>query len=411
MISDEVTAKIAAIVGAQSDSEDAGPAVPSDPETAINLLLDHITKQSEDLDEARENLDTARQSNENLDQSYGYIQKQYRKASESAVREVEKNRELEAKVKTLQEQLTFGLKQRDLHAQAIKAKRGDELVKLEKQNAFLLAQARLTGDAIRHKATEYDRMKAQYAVMEVENARISDQARSLAMRNEDLNERIRVQNARAIGVFGDPDSEGSEASFTPVKKPKKGKKTKKVDPDETDNDPYVDSPPVPPAPASPVVSPISNAGSGAQLTRAALSRQTRSAASTLNVPNSASAPASTSGSREMRRTSSRTNSAANRAARAASSNLPTEAELNSQPDITASLTALARATETGNPTNQADETGQTVDGGTGFWCKWTVGRDRCPMIFDTKEVSGKGNHLNHTNSVVLGCALGDKARC
>jgi chromosome segregation ATPase len=158
-------------------------------------------------------LAASRKQIENLSSDNGFIREQYNQASNRAVEEVKKVAILEQQAKTLRSQLSLGLKQRDLHFTAIKAKLAEEHEKMRLQNSFLLEQSRRTDDKIRLNAQRYESVKRENNSFSLERKALEEAIRGLrakvdaaVRRNERLVDQNQALLAKELGVMQDMDS-------------------------------------------------------------------------------------------------------------------------------------------------------------------------------------------------------------
>ncbi|WWD17455.1 hypothetical protein CI109_101896 [Kwoniella shandongensis] len=159
-------------------------------------------------------------SRETLLSDNDFLRTQYNNASEKAVQEVNRSRELTARVKTLKEQLDFGLKQRKIINEEAAKKREDEIRQLKGQVKILLDQSRRTDDTVRRKATFYDRYKAEYDQLVATLSEQTTKIEKLELRNEELCDQIATLRAAQMGVLGedgdeetDDDDAGEDESY------------------------------------------------------------------------------------------------------------------------------------------------------------------------------------------------------
>ena len=146
-------------------------------------------------------LASADSSLETLTNDLNYFRAQYSEARDRVIAEEERTTELESLLGTLRGQLTLGLKQRDMHYDAVRGHRADELERYRVRNKLLLDQARLTDDGIRYKA-------ALYEVMRKENHQLKDKTRKdrykikkFRNRIEELRDQLQMMRAREMGIF------------------------------------------------------------------------------------------------------------------------------------------------------------------------------------------------------------------
>lgn len=148
----------------------------------------------------------------NLSDENDFFRQQYQQASNSAVESVRQARELEDEVEKLRSQLKLGLKQRNMHYEAIHAKREAEAVKLRATNTILLEQSRRTDDAIRRKAALYDKYRTENDQLRAHESAWQERYAALQERNEELADQVAALRGKQMGVFGD-DDEG-ESDYT-----------------------------------------------------------------------------------------------------------------------------------------------------------------------------------------------------
>lgn len=136
-----------------------------------------------------------------------FFRQQYQQASNSAVESVRQARELEDEVEKLRSQLKLGLKQRNMHYEAIHAKREAEAVKLRATNAILLEQSRRTDDAVRRKAALYDKYRTENEQLREHESAWQDRYAALQERNEELADQVAALRGKQMGVFDDDEGE------------------------------------------------------------------------------------------------------------------------------------------------------------------------------------------------------------
>lgn len=168
-----------------------------------------------DSSDVVQNVRQLRQSNEDLlekcqslTSDNEFLRKQYTLASDRAMEEVQRTEALEATIAQLRQQLKYGLKQRELHVDAIKSQRSAENTRLRAQMHILLQQSRLTDDAVRKKAARFSEMALRNAQLEKQQAQHAEQLQALEERNEELLEQIEMLRANQLGVLDDSDDEG-----------------------------------------------------------------------------------------------------------------------------------------------------------------------------------------------------------
>jgi predicted nuclease with TOPRIM domain len=160
-------------------------------------------------------LDTAQSRVQSLVEENAWIRRMYDSASNSAAEEARRNDDLKKEMKILRQQLKLGLRQKDLHGEAIRSQWTAENAKLRAQVKILLDQSRLTDDAIREKAIKYPRVHERNKKLEQDLRESRQRNETLKERNEELRDQVEVLRARQMGVFqpgpGDEDeSEGEE---------------------------------------------------------------------------------------------------------------------------------------------------------------------------------------------------------
>jgi len=168
----------------------------------IEFLITECDNLTTQLDNVRSLLERANEKNETLSEENDFFRTQYSLASNQAVASVRQVSDLEAQVDKLQKQLTIGLKQRNMHYEAIHAKRQVEMEKLIKSNGFLLAQSRRTDDSVRRKATLYDRYKEHNDRLVDQNHALNKRYESLQERNEELADMNAALRGEKMGAFG-----------------------------------------------------------------------------------------------------------------------------------------------------------------------------------------------------------------
>jgi hypothetical protein len=182
-------------------------------------------------------LKRARSALKNAESDASFLRDQYQTASSSAVAEVQRANELAAKVAKLENLLSVGLKQRDLHAGAVARKAAGEIQVLRDQLNLLLAQSRRTDDTLRHKAALYARMHKESQERERELHDARSRADVVTRRNTELRDQVTLLRGRLLGAF-DPASASDDGEGD--------------DGDETDDDapaPAQQAPPRPPPPS------------------------------------------------------------------------------------------------------------------------------------------------------------------
>jgi hypothetical protein len=142
-----------------------------------------------------------------------FFREQYQTASDSAVAEVAKSTDLEERMTILQGQLKHGLKQREMHTAAIRAQHEKEVAKLSGQIKILLAQSRLTDDAVRAKAVQFPRVEMQLERAEILLKRAERKIDSLVDRNDELLSHIEVLRAKQMGILVDTQDDSEDEDY------------------------------------------------------------------------------------------------------------------------------------------------------------------------------------------------------
>lgn len=146
---------------------------------------------------------------ENLSADREFFRIEYIKARDRVNAQEQRAKELDEQIATLREQLTLGLKQRDLHFDAIKAQRSAENAQYRMQNKLLLDQSRLTDDTIRRKASQFGPLKKENDLLKEGVWEQKQKVLKLQRRNDELLAQVEVLRAREMGVFGDEDDDTS----------------------------------------------------------------------------------------------------------------------------------------------------------------------------------------------------------
>jgi hypothetical protein len=193
-------------IAAQTDS------VPEVPSVDVKALEEQIAAKDADRKKWRSRAKRAESEVTSLTEDLQFIREQYTQASESAVREVAKADELEAKVVTLQEQLKFGLKQRELHNDAVSRKQGKELAILRAKNKILLDQSRRTDDEVRRKAAAYPELESQSEHLEQLLRNAMKKIDELSNRNNQLLGQVELLTATQMGLVAD-SSDNEDGSY------------------------------------------------------------------------------------------------------------------------------------------------------------------------------------------------------
>jgi len=209
----ELQVKLASAPTEAADNSSSDPELAKKSERIVFLIAecDTLTTRLEDV---QSTLERANDKNQTLSEENDFFRAQYSLASNQAVASVRKVNDLEAQVEKLQKQLTLGLKQRNMHYEAIHAKREVEMDKLRKSNEFLLAQSRRTDDTTRRKATLYDRYKEHNDRLVDENHTLNRRYNALQERNEELADMNAALRGEKMGAFGGAEvgASGSEWS-------------------------------------------------------------------------------------------------------------------------------------------------------------------------------------------------------
>ena len=192
-------------VASPAPEKEAEPAAPD-----VATLLERLQTQTNLVKSLQAELAQAEERHATLAEEHLFFQTQYQIASNSAVAEVRRVQELEEKLEMVRSQLKVGLKQRDIHYEAVKAKRAAEETKLKGQLHILLEQSRRTDDTVRRKAAAYDRFKEENERLSSQNYDLRTKCSSLAERNEELVEHITTLRARQMGVYDRDEDSGSE---------------------------------------------------------------------------------------------------------------------------------------------------------------------------------------------------------
>jgi hypothetical protein len=165
------------------------------------------TKRDDEIADLKSRLEYAEDRNKSLLSDTDFLRRQYSKASERATSEAQRVVALEKEMEILRGQLKFGLRQRVLHNEAIKAQRDAEMVKLRAQVKILLDQSHLTDDAVRAKAVQYPENKARLKTAERELREAREKLDRALARNEELRDQVEVLRARQMGILEEDDDE------------------------------------------------------------------------------------------------------------------------------------------------------------------------------------------------------------
>lgn len=140
-----------------------------------------------------------------------FFRDQYQTASTSAVAEVARADKLASQVTRLKEQLSLGLKQRNLHFQATLAAHAKSEEKAKYQLNLLLAQSRRTDDRIRHRAAQYERLVKENRTYETELHEARSRADTLQKRNNELLDQVATLRGRLMGAFDSVSNSASDS--------------------------------------------------------------------------------------------------------------------------------------------------------------------------------------------------------
>jgi cell division protein FtsB len=150
-----------------------------------------------------------------LSSDLAFTKNLYDTASTRAVENADLSRELQAKLGIKEGQLITGLKQKDIHSTAVRARDQQLILTLQAQNKLLLDQARKTDDALRAKAVMYPRMKKENEELLATNADLEGRVENLSKRNEQLVDQVQALRARQMGILqGNEQEEEDEGSET-----------------------------------------------------------------------------------------------------------------------------------------------------------------------------------------------------
>lgn len=199
--------KIGSAIPAEQEAGDTTNSAPSvSAEEVARLLAEKDAETKKERIRAKR----AEKANRETEQTLQFIRERYDEASSSAVREVNKAKELEEKVERLQGQLRFGLKQRDAHLTSVVAQYKTEVEKCRGQVKMLLDQNRLTDDNVRMRAAAYRGLKTDNTRLEVELRSAKAKNKFLSDRNDDLVGQVELFRARQMGVLAVVDDSDDE---------------------------------------------------------------------------------------------------------------------------------------------------------------------------------------------------------
>lgn len=203
---DELQAKL------QSASDDADPASAT---TALSLPDDapaeeRIQERDGVIAALRKELKRAKKSHKTTKGDLAFMREQYEVASSSAVQEVNRAKDLGAQVTKLREQLTLGLKQRDLFNSAAIDAATSDAQQARSQVTLLLEQSRRTDDAIRRKAAQHHQLTKTNQELEVELHQARSKVHDLGKRNDELSSTNADLRARLMGVYDKVDESSDD---------------------------------------------------------------------------------------------------------------------------------------------------------------------------------------------------------
>lgn len=187
-----------------------------------HTLLTQLDELNSTVSDLESRLASAGSSLESMSEQYAFIRGQYDTASTAAAREVQLNRELTERINRLKGQLDFGLKQKDLHFEAIKQKLEDETQKLRLQNKLLLDQSRATDDTIRKRAQLFIPVKKENEVLREQVGCLEGRVDKLSTRNEELVSQVERMRAIQMGIMDDGGGAGDDATDTETSSSEEG---------------------------------------------------------------------------------------------------------------------------------------------------------------------------------------------
>ena len=148
---------------------------------------------------------------ETLTTDLNYFRAQFHEARDRVIAGEKQTAELEALLGTLRGQLSLGLKQRDIHYDAVRKHRADELESYRVRNKLLLDQARLTDDGIRYKAAQYEFLKRENNQLREKVYQDSHRITKFRKRTGDLRNLLQTMRAREIETFDDAENASTDA--------------------------------------------------------------------------------------------------------------------------------------------------------------------------------------------------------
>lgn len=205
-----LTAKLQAVEDVEEElsqlaaSQESPDTEPLPVEQQIKLLHKKVKKKASALKSAQSDVD--------------FFRDQYQNASTRAVQEVDRANKLEEEVKRLQDRLTLGLKQRDLHTAAAAKKHAANAKQSQMQLNLLLEQSRRTDDAVRKKASAHNRLIRENREFEAELHIARSKADELSKRNQELSEQVAILRGRVMGAF-DPVESDDDTVDEPIDVP------------------------------------------------------------------------------------------------------------------------------------------------------------------------------------------------
>ncbi|KLT44208.1 hypothetical protein CC85DRAFT_283726 [Cutaneotrichosporon oleaginosum] len=187
---------------AKSDTDDLGTTA----STTVTVPADapaeeQIVERDTIITNLRKELKRSKKAHKTTKGDLEFIRAQYETASSSAVHEVNRAKELEAEVKKLREQLTLGLKQKDMVNRAAVATARLDAEKARRQVNVLLEQNRRTDDAIRRKAAQHHHLHRERTQFEMDLHKERTRAHELSKRNDELVAQIAQLRGRLMGAF------------------------------------------------------------------------------------------------------------------------------------------------------------------------------------------------------------------
>jgi hypothetical protein len=176
---------------------------------AVTAQSAKVTALAAQVAAAETTITDLRSRNKSVNAEILFTKDLYDKASTRAVEEVALNRTLSEKLKIKDSQLSNGLKQKDMHSAAVRARDQQLIATLRAQNKVLLDQARRTDDTVRARAVLYPQVKAENERLLQTHRGLEDRVEALGKRNETLLDQVTALRARRMGVFDEEDSGSS----------------------------------------------------------------------------------------------------------------------------------------------------------------------------------------------------------